>query len=148
VNVTSMMLTVRHALPYLRQAGNGSIVNNASVFGLVGGHHALLYPTSKAAVVGLTRAMAAHHGAEGIRVNCVAPGSVYTPMVTAHGMSDEIRTDRRHQGILTTEGTGWDVANAILYLASPMSRWVTGTVLPVDAGLTSGKLRPIHVLPG
>jgi NAD(P)-dependent dehydrogenase (short-subunit alcohol dehydrogenase family) len=147
VNVTSMVLTVRHALPYLRAAGSGSIVNNASIFGLVGGHHALLYPTSKAAVIGLTRAMAAHHGSEGIRVNCVAPGSVYTPMVTTLGMSEEMREDRRHQGILTTEGTGWDVANAILYLASPMSKWVTGIVLPVDAGLTSGKMRPIHVLP-
>lgn len=147
VNVTSMMLTVRHALPYLRAAGEGTIVNNASIFGLVGGHHALLYPTSKAAVIGMTRAMAAHHGGEGIRVNCVAPGSVYTPMVTTRGMSDEMRDDRRTQGILNTEGTGWDIASAILYLASPMSRWVTGIVLPVDAGLTSGKMRPIHVLP-
>lgn len=144
VNVTSMMLTVRHVVPFMRAAGGGSIVNNASVFGMIGGHHALLYPTSKAAVIGMTRAMAAHYGADGVRVNCVAPGSVYTPMVSSRGMSEELRDDRRRQGALEIEGDAWDVGNAILYLASPMARWVTGVVLPVDAGLTSGKMRWIH----
>ncbi|MGX7680828.1 SDR family NAD(P)-dependent oxidoreductase [Jatrophihabitans sp. DSM 45814] len=144
INVTSMMLTVRHVVPYMRAAGDGSIVNNASVFGMVGGHHALLYPTSKAAVIGMTRAMAAHYGRDGVRVNCVAPGSVYTPMVSTRGMSEELREDRRQQGVLEIEGTGWDVGHAIAYLAGPAARWVTGVVLPVDAGLTSGKMRWIH----
>src|SRR5690606_17550706 len=83
VNVTSMMLMARHCIPAMREQGKGAIVNVASVAGLMGGHPSLLYPTSKGAVVNMTRAMAAHHGEEGIRVNCVAPGMVYTPMVYA-----------------------------------------------------------------
>jgi NAD(P)-dependent dehydrogenase (short-subunit alcohol dehydrogenase family) len=144
INVTSMVITVRYVMPHMRRAGGGSIVNVSSIFGLTGGHHALLYPTSKAAVIGLTRAMAAHYGPAGVRVNCVAPGAVWTPMVETQNLSDAVRDDRRHQGSLETEGTGWDVGDAVVYLAGPMSRWVTGVVLPVDAGLTSGPMRRIH----
>src|SRR4051812_3395466 len=72
VNVTSMMLMAKHAIPEMRKVGGGSIVNIASVAGLIGGHPSLLYPTSKGAVVNMTRAMATHHGPEGIRVNCIA----------------------------------------------------------------------------
>lgn len=138
VNVTSMMLMARFAIPQMRRAGAGAIVNIASVAGLLGGHHALLYPTSKGAVVNMTRAMAAQHGSEGIRVNCVAPGMVYTPMVYSRGMTDEMREARRNRSLLKTEGTGWDVGNAVLYLVSDEARWVTGVVLPVDAGATAG----------
>ena len=109
-----------------------------SVAGLVGGHPSLLYPTSKGAVINLTRAMATHHGTEGIRVNCIAPGMVYTPMVYSRGMSPELRETRRQRSLLQTEGTGWDVGNAVRYLASDESRWVTCTILPVDAGATAG----------
>ncbi len=138
VNVTSMMLMAKYAIPEMRKLGAGSIVNLSSVAGLVGGHPSLLYPTSKGAVINLTRAMATHHGAEGIRVNCIAPGMVYTPMVYSRGMSPELRETRRQRSLLQTEGTGWDVGNAVRYLASDESRWVTGTVLPVDAGATAG----------
>ncbi|MFZ0218145.1 MAG: SDR family oxidoreductase [Candidatus Dormiibacterota bacterium] len=137
VNVTSMVLMAKYAIPHMRAAGAGAIVNLGSVAGLTGGHPDLLYPTSKGAVVQLTRAMAAHHGPEGIRVNCVCPGMVYTPMVYAGGMSAETRERRRSRSLLKTEGTGWDVANAVLYLASEEARWVTGTVLTVDAGATA-----------
>ncbi len=81
-NVTSVVIASRHAIPRMRQAGGGSIVNIASVAGLIGGHPTLLYPASKGAVVNMTRAMAAHHGPDNIRVNCIAPGLVHTPMVT------------------------------------------------------------------
>jgi NAD(P)-dependent dehydrogenase (short-subunit alcohol dehydrogenase family) len=138
VNVTSMMLMAKHAIPAMRRTGGGSIVNIASVAGLVGGHPHLLYPTSKGAVVNMTRAMAAHHGEEGIRVNCIAPGMVYTPMVYSRGMSPELREARRNRSLLKTEGTGWDVGHGVLYLASDESRWVTGIVLPIDAGATAG----------
>jgi NAD(P)-dependent dehydrogenase (short-subunit alcohol dehydrogenase family) len=138
VNVTSMMLMAKYAIPEMRKLGAGAIVNIASVAGLVGGHPSLLYPTSKGAVVNMTRAMAAQHGAEGIRVNCVAPGMVYTPMVSSRGMSPEMRETRRLRSLLQTEGTGWDVGHAVAYLASDDARWVTGTVLPVDAGATAG----------
>ncbi|MGO4394308.1 SDR family NAD(P)-dependent oxidoreductase [Variovorax sp. M-6] len=139
INVTSMMLMARHCIPHMQTQGKGAIVNVASVAGLIGGHPGLLYPTSKGAVVNMTRAMAAHHGAQGIRVNCVAPGMVHTPMVYARGMSDEIREVRRKRSFLQTEGSGWDVGHAIRYLASDESGWVTGTVLPVDAGATAGR---------
>jgi NAD(P)-dependent dehydrogenase (short-subunit alcohol dehydrogenase family) len=122
----------------MRKLGAGAIVNIASVAGLRGGHPSLLYPTSKGAVVQLTRAMAAHHGREGIRVNCIAPGMVYTPMVYTRGMTEEQRDARRRRSLLHVEGTGWDVGHAVVYLVSDAARWVTGAVLPVDAGWTAG----------
>jgi NAD(P)-dependent dehydrogenase (short-subunit alcohol dehydrogenase family) len=140
VNVGSMMLMAKHAIPELLKQGGGVIVNLASVAGLQGGHPTLLYPTTKAAVIGLTRAMAAHHGPDGIRVNAIAPGMVYTPMVYSRGMTPEMREERRRRSLLQTEGTGWDVGAAVVYLASDDARWVTGIVLPVDAGASAGSV--------
>jgi NAD(P)-dependent dehydrogenase (short-subunit alcohol dehydrogenase family) len=141
VNVTSMMLMARYAIPEMIKQGGGSVVNVASVAGLAGGHPSLLYPTSKGAVINMTRAMAAHHGPEGVRVNCVCPGMVYTPMVSSRGMTPEMRAARRQRSLLQTEGTGWDVGNAVLYLASDDARWITGIVMPVDAGASAGSGR-------
>jgi NAD(P)-dependent dehydrogenase (short-subunit alcohol dehydrogenase family) len=140
INVTSMMLMARYAIPEMRKQKGGAIVNIASVAGLRGGHSGLLYPTSKGAVVNMTRAMAAHHGREGIRVNCIAPGMVYTPMVYArgNGMAEELREARRKRSLLQVEGTGWDIGNGVVYLCSDMARWVTGVVHPIDAGATAG----------
>lgn len=139
VNVTSMMLMARFAIPEMRKQGHGSIVNIASVAGLQGGTPSLMYPTSKGAVVNMTRAMAAHHGTEGIRVNCVAPGMVYTPMVSGR-MTPQTREMRRKRSMLHTEGSGWDVGYAVSYLASDEAQWVTGVILPVDAGATAGQV--------
>jgi NAD(P)-dependent dehydrogenase (short-subunit alcohol dehydrogenase family) len=141
VNVTSMVIMAKHAIPEMIRGGGGSIVNLSSVAGLTGGHPSLLYPTSKGAIVNLTRAMAAHHGRDGIRVNAVAPGMVYTPMVSSRGMSPEMREARRLRSLLQTEGTGWDVGQAVLFLASDEARWITGVTLPVDAGATAGMSR-------
>jgi NAD(P)-dependent dehydrogenase (short-subunit alcohol dehydrogenase family) len=138
VNVKSMMLMAKYAIPEMRKVGGGAIVNLASVAGLRGGNPNLLYTTSKGAVVQMTRAMAAHHGSEGIRVNCIAPGMVYTPMVYSAGMSAEVRDARRRRSLLRTEGTGWDIGNGVLYLVSDEARWVTGVILPVDAGASAG----------
>jgi NAD(P)-dependent dehydrogenase (short-subunit alcohol dehydrogenase family) len=137
VNVTSMMLMAKYAIPAMIAGGGGAIVNIASYAGLFGGHPALLYPTSKGAVVNMTKAMAAHHAADNIRVNALAPGMVYTPMVQAGGMSESVRAARRERSLLKTEGTGWDVGNGVLYLVSDEARWVTGIVLPVDAGASA-----------
>jgi NAD(P)-dependent dehydrogenase (short-subunit alcohol dehydrogenase family) len=131
----------------------GSIVNMGSVAGLKGGTPHLLYPTSKGAVVNMTRAMSAHHAADGIRVNCVCPGvrsspysflrllirvqMLYTPMMYAGGMSEEAREARRKRSLLGTEGTAWDAACAVTFLASDHARWVTGAILPIDAGATA-----------
>lgn len=138
VNITSMVLMSRFAIPHLRAAGAGSIVNISSVLGMRGGHPAIAYPTTKAAIIGLTKSMAVHHGPDGIRVNAVAPGFAYTPMVYAQGLTDENRERRRLAAPLRTEGTGWDTGEAVLFLASERSRWMTGTVLVVDGGLTAG----------
>lgn len=140
VNVTSMMLMTKYAVPEMRKVGAGSIVNMASVGGLRGGMPDLLYPTSKGAVVNMTRAMAAHHGPEGIRVNCVAPGLVYTPMV-ADRLTPEAREMRRMSSLLQTEGSAWDVGQAVTFLVSDEARWVTGVIFPVDAGVSAGQLR-------
>lgn len=142
INVTAMMLMARYAIPEMRKQKAGSIVNIASVAGLKGGHTGLMYPTSKGAVVNMTRAMAAHHGPEGIRVNCIAPGMVYTPMVYArgNGMDPTLREARRKRSLLQTEGTGWDIGNGVVYLCSDMARWVTGVIHPIDAGATAGSL--------
>jgi NAD(P)-dependent dehydrogenase (short-subunit alcohol dehydrogenase family) len=132
-----MMLLAKNCVPHMRSAGGGAIVNVSSIAGLGGGHPTLLYPTAKAAVIGLTKAMAAHHGVDGIRVNCVAPGLAFTPMVESRGMSEDLREARRRSAPLAVEGNGWDVGSAVLYLASPAARWVTGVVLPVDGGISA-----------
>ena len=108
----------------------------ASVAGLRGGTPHLLYPTSKGAIVNMTRAMASHHAADGIRVNCVCPGMVYTPMMYGGGMTEEARESRKNRSLLKTEGYGWDVGAAVRFLASEEARWITGIALPVDAGAT------------
>lgn len=138
VNVASMMLMVKHAVPAMIKSGGGSIINLTSVAGLLGGHPSLLYPTSKGAIISLTRAMAAHHGPDGIRVNCIAPGTVYTPMVASRGMTPQMRKARSERTLLGTEGTGWDIGYGALFLASDESRWITGITLPIDGGATAG----------
>jgi NAD(P)-dependent dehydrogenase (short-subunit alcohol dehydrogenase family) len=140
VNLTSMVLMAKHAIPVMRRQGAGAIVNIASVAGIRGGHPHLFYPVSKGAILNLTRQMAAMHGTEGIRVNCIAPGMVYTPMVYTRGMSEELREARRKRSLLQIEGEGWDVGNAVCFLASEEARWITGVVLPVDAGATAGEV--------
>ena len=134
VNVKSMMLCSRQVVPRMKESGGGSIVNIASTAGLRA-HHSTPYTTSKAAVIGLTFSMAADHGPDDIRVNAIAPGLVYTPMV-APRMVEGMRERRMAAAPLGTEGTGWDVGWAAVYLASDESRWVTGATLPVDAGLS------------
>ncbi|KAI9044806.1 SDR family NAD(P)-dependent oxidoreductase [Aspergillus affinis] len=142
LNVSSMVMMVKCVVPEMRRneaatGYRGSIVNMGSVAGLRGGTPHLLYPTSKGAIVNMTRAMAAHHASDGIRVNCVCPGMVYTPMMSAKGMSEETRQARRNRSLLKTEGNGWDVGAAVRFLAGDQARWMTGVVLPVDGGTTA-----------
>lgn len=153
INVTSMVLMSRYAIPQMRKQGRGSIVNMSSVSGcecpqlylnklwselpvqtpisnhpeatanvvhdtVLGGNPSLLYPTTKGAIIQMTRAMAAHHGPENIRVNCIAPGMVYTPMTRGRGMTDEMRQARINQNLMKKEGTGWDVGYGKLTMLS------------------------------
>ena len=136
VNVESMFLASKHAIPaMLRTAGAGAIVNVASIAALRP-RGMTSYSTSKGAVIALTSAMAVDHGPQGIRVNCVAPGPVYTPMVSVSGMSQEARERRRQASVLGIEGTGWDVGYAVRFLLSEQARYITGQTLVVDGGTT------------
>ena len=136
VNVESMFLASKHAIPaMIKTAGGGAIVNVASIAALRP-RGMTAYSTSKGAVIALTRAMAVDHGPQGIRVNCVAPGPVYTPMVAAEGMSAAARERRRQASVLGMEGTGWDVGHAVRFLLSSHARFITGQTLVVDGGAT------------
>jgi NAD(P)-dependent dehydrogenase (short-subunit alcohol dehydrogenase family) len=135
VNVLGMMLASKHAIPAMIRAGGGAIVNISSISALRP-RGLTPYSVSKGAVIALTRAMAIDHAAQGIRVNCIAPGPVYTPMVYSGGMSDDVRDRRRRASPLGIEGTGWDIGHAALFLVSDEARYITGVVLPVDGGVT------------
>src|SRR5438093_1506723 len=84
----------------------------------------------------LKRGMAVDNGGEGIRVNCVAPGPVYTPMVYAGGMTPAVREKRKKASVLQQEGTGWDIGHAVRFLLSDYARYITGHTLVVDGGTT------------
>jgi len=136
VNVETMFLLSRHAIPaMINTAKGGSIVNISSISALRP-RGLTTYTTSKAAVIGLSRAMAVDHGSDNIRVNCICPGPMYTPMVYARGMSEAARAQRAKASLLKTEGTGWDVGHAVKFLLSNYARYITGQVLVVDGGVT------------
>jgi NAD(P)-dependent dehydrogenase (short-subunit alcohol dehydrogenase family) len=136
VNVESMFLLSKYAIPaMIETAGGGAIVNISSISALRP-RGLTTYATSKAAVIGLTRAMAVDHGPDHIRVNCICPGPMYTPMVYARGMTDSARARRAKASVLKIEGTGWDVGHAVRFLLSNHARYITGQVLVVDGGVT------------
>ena len=134
VNVTTMVNASRPASAAMRESGGGVILNTSSIASQRGRGLAP-YAASKGAVEALTRAMAADHGREGIRVNAVAPGPVYTPMVYARGMSDTTRQARLKATALGIEGTAWDIGYAALFLCSDEARYITGVTLNVDGGV-------------
>lgn len=143
VNVKSMFLTCKHVLPHMERQEGGAIVNIAS-------HNAVrslpviavAYAASKAAVIALTREVAMQYAAKGIRANAVLPGLMDTPMVTAQ-LSDayggEVEAMRARRAALCptgVQGDAWDTARAALFLASDEARYITGTTLLVDGGIT------------
>ncbi|MEK7353597.1 MAG: SDR family oxidoreductase [Chloroflexota bacterium] len=132
VNLKSVMLVSKFAIPAMIAGGGGVIINISSVAALRP-RNMDAYSTSKGGVIALTMAMAASHALEHIRVNCIMPGMVYTPMV-AEILDEKGREQRRLTAPLQTEGTAWDVGWAAVYLASDEARWVTGITLPVDGG--------------
>ena len=134
VNVKSMMLMSKHAIPAMIRGGGGSIICISSISALRP-RGLTPYTVSKGAVIALTQAMAVDHAPQGVRVNCIAPGPVYTPMVAEH-MTPERRAVRAKASPLGTEGTAWDIGWAAVFLASDESRWITGQVLSVDGGTT------------
>jgi meso-butanediol dehydrogenase / (S,S)-butanediol dehydrogenase / diacetyl reductase len=138
-NLRSVYVYCKQAIPLIRAAGGGAIVTVSSVLGLVGGDddfatHA--YATSKAGLIGLTRAMATTYASEGIRCNVVCPGLIATPMSRRAQEDPEIRARLRELQPLTGDfGTPEDVAQAALYFAT--APFVTGAILTVDGGWTA-----------
>jgi NAD(P)-dependent dehydrogenase (short-subunit alcohol dehydrogenase family) len=139
VNLTSVFLMSKHAIPVMAAGGGGAIVNAGSGWGLKGGDRAASYCASKGAVVNLTRAMAIDHGPQRIRVNCVCPGDTDTAMLRdeAHQLGAaeaEFLAGSAAGRPLARLGTPEDTARAVLFLVTDASAWVTGTTLVVDGG--------------
>lgn len=139
VNVKSIVLMSKHCVPHMESAG-GVIVNISSIGARLATDRPA-YTASKGAINSLTLSLAGQHGKQGIRVNAVAPGMVWTPLIERETPDSEIagrlRENRRLAGLLPVEGNPWDVARAVLFLASDQARWITGQVLTVDAGALS-----------
>ena len=143
INLKSALLTCKHAVPLMTDSGGGSIINIASIDGLRAGFKRNVpYAVTKAGLVQLSRVMAVHHGRDNIRVNAIAPGHIHGAFVRT--LAADTRDLRRRAGPLGTEGTAWDVAWAAVFLASDEARWISGLVLPIDAGLLAAT--PLSVL--
>jgi NAD(P)-dependent dehydrogenase (short-subunit alcohol dehydrogenase family) len=141
VNVRGVYLMSKYAIPPMAEGGGGVIINTASVWGLVGGTGAAAYCASKGAVVLLTKAMALDHARQNIRVNCICPGSVDTPMLRDEmeelGGVEKALPVFAAKHPLNRISTPEEIAKAALYLASDDSSFVTGVSLPVDGGRTA-----------
>ncbi|MEH0573528.1 SDR family oxidoreductase [Streptomyces sp. B21-108] len=146
VNVVGIVRTTRAALPHLRRSAHAAVVNTCSVAATAGLPQRALYSASKGAVLSLTLAMAADHVREGIRVNCVNPGTADTPWVTRLlDAADDPEAERVALNARQPMGrlvSADEVAAAVVYLASPAAASVTGTALAVDGGMQGLRLRP------
>jgi NAD(P)-dependent dehydrogenase (short-subunit alcohol dehydrogenase family) len=145
INVVGIVRVTRACLPYLRGSGSAAVVNSCSIAATAGLPQRALYSATKGAVLSLTLAMAADHVREGIRVNCVNPGTVDTPWVARLlDAADDPAAERAALEARQPTGrlvSAEDVAHAIAYLASPTSGSTTGTALPVDGGMQGLRVR-------
>lgn len=138
VCLKSIYLLSHFVIPHMRNTGGGSIINTGSGWGLKGGPDAAAYCAAKGGVVNLTKAMAVDFGKDNIRVNCVCPGDVETPLL--HGEAVQIGQEEAEfmkeaaDRPLGRVGQPIDIANAVLFFASDLSSWVTGSILVVDGG--------------
>ncbi len=134
VDLKSVVFISKYAVPYMTKSGGGSIINVSSVDGIRAAMtRNVPYAAAKGGMISVTRAMAVHHGRDNIRVNCIAPGMLHSSMTER---VDETRREiRRKLAPLGTEGYAEDIAMAAVFLASDEARWITGVLLPVDAGL-------------
>lgn len=138
VNLTGVFLCAKAAIPAMQQNGGGSIINMSSIYGIVGADVRAAYVASKGAVTNLTRGMALDYAQDNIRVNCICPGFVETPLVAG-----VVRTPEEYQKLadkhpLRRLGQPEEIAYGALYLASDESAFVTGIALPIDGGYTAG----------
>jgi NAD(P)-dependent dehydrogenase (short-subunit alcohol dehydrogenase family) len=142
VNVTAVFAVCRAAVRQMKRQGQGTIVNVGSDWSLVGGANAFAYCASKGAVAQMTRAMAIDHARDGIRVNCICPGDIDTPMLAsmfeADGISHTAGLAQLGAGIpMGRVGKPEEIAKAVVFLASDASSYMTGAMLSVDGGITA-----------
>ena len=137
INGKGVFLGTKLAIPELRKAGGGSIINISSIYGMVGSETSAAYHASKGAVRIFTKAAAIQYAAAGIRVNSVHPGFVDSPMTAANHALPEVHNLRLSRTPLGRMGTPEDIAAGILYLASDESAFVTGSELVIDGGMTA-----------
>ncbi len=151
VNVRSVYLGAKFAVPHMESQGGGSIINTASISGLHGDGGAVVYAASKAAVINLTRALSTDHAAAGIRVNAICPGTIETPPVQRMMADPQVLERNIKAHAMRRLGQPSEIANAAVWLASDEASFVTGEALVVDGGLRAqsplGRLsdpRPVH----
>jgi NAD(P)-dependent dehydrogenase (short-subunit alcohol dehydrogenase family) len=144
IMVNGVFYGMKHASRYMKEAGSGSIISMSSTAGVMGGLGPHAYAAAKHAVVGMTKNLAAEMGGYGVRVNCIAPSGMATPMVADvmtgdhHNLEDTIATLAALSPLKGRAGLAQDVANAALWLASDESGYTSGLTLTVDAGTTTG----------
>ncbi|MBK8976274.1 MAG: glucose 1-dehydrogenase [Planctomycetes bacterium] len=143
VNVRGLLAVTKAFLPHMVERRSGNIVNLASIGGVVGVRERLAYCATKFAVVGITKSMALDHALQGIRVNCICPGRVETPFVTAR-LAEYPDPEAAYREMSATQALGRmgrpeEIAEAALYLASDASAFVTGTTFMIDGGWSAGK---------
>lgn len=143
VNVTGVYIGCRHAIPIMVKQGRGNIINIGSVAGMVGIERRFAYSATKGAVIAMTRQLAIDYVGSGIRVNCIAPGTVFTPFVEgylkkhhSHEMEETVAKLNARQP-MNRMGRPDEIAHMAVYLASDESEFVTGAILPIDGGLTA-----------
>ena len=137
VNAKGVFLGTKRAIPEMRKAGGGSVINISSIYGLVGSPGASAYHAAKGAVRIFTKAAAVQYGREGIRVNSVHPGFIDTPMTEAFLNDPGIREGRIRRTPLGRIGAPDDIANGVLFLASDESSFITGSEMVIDGGYTA-----------
>lgn len=138
VNLTGVFLCAKAAIPAMKQNGGGSIINMSSIYGLVGADVRAAYVASKGAVTNLTRGMALDYAEDNIRVNCICPGFVETPLVAGVVKDPEEYQKLANKHPMRRLGQPEEIAYGALYLASDESAFVTGIALSIDGGYTAG----------
>lgn len=134
INLKGVAMGCKHAIPKMLERGGGAIINNASINAIAGVHGADAYTASKGGIVSLTRVLAADWGARNIRVNCICPGPVETPMISSLLTEADFNTAMTSAVPMGRVGAAEEIAAVALFLATPAAGYINGAILPVDGG--------------